>query len=602
MQFLAPPGRRLSVLAAVMVCGAGALLVLNSYHLLIFSLVGVWAVLGLSWNILGGYAGLVSFGQAAFFGGGAYAVAILFHDHGVSPWIGCIIGGVAGSALAVLVGTVTFRLKGHYFSLAMLAYPLALIPVFTWAGWTEVSLPLERTSPLAYMQFADARIMPAIVLALLGVCLLICLTIERTRLGLQLYAIRQNELAAQCAGISTLRTKLLASALSGAMAGLAGSLYATIVLVVTPGSVFGMLVSAQALIVTMFGGLGTAWGPLIGALILVPLAEFLNASIGARLPGVQGVVFGLAIMAVILFRPQGLFWAVRDHFAQRRPPPPALPAVAVTPMAVAPVAVTPMAVAAAAPHPEYREATGEPLLVVRGICVRFGGLHALSDVSLEVRRGEILGIIGPNGAGKTTLFNVLNGIARASAGSATLEGVEVLGQAPQRVNALGVARTFQTVRAFRRLTLVENVVVGAFGTNRTDRAALLVARAMVDRVGLSDRGLAIAAQLGNRELRLMELARALASNPKLVLMDECFAGLSSADVEVMIGQIRRLAADGVTIAIIEHTMGAMVRLADRFVVLDRGRNLAMGLPEVVVRDPDVVSAYLGKRWLAHAGA
>jgi ABC-type branched-subunit amino acid transport system ATPase component len=318
----------------------------------------------------------------------------------------------------------------------------------------------------------------------------------------------------------------------------------------------------------------------------VPLAELLNATLGARLPGVQGVVFGLAIMAVILLRPQGIFWAVRDHFVRGR---------------AAPV-LPPATEAAAVPHPDYHEAPGEPLLTVSGISVRFGGLQALSDVTLEVRRGEILGIIGPNGAGKTTLFNVLNGIVRATSGSAVLEGKELIGQAPQEVSALGVARTFQTVRAFPRLSLVENVVVGAFGANPDDEAALEVARAMVARVGLSERELVPAAQLTNRELRLMELARALASNPKLILMDECFAGLSSADVEAMMVQIRRLAAEGMTVVIIEHTMSAMVRLATRFVVLDRGRNLAAGVPAEVVRDPEVVSAYLGKRWVEHAGA
>ncbi len=587
MQFLAPPGRPLLALGVVMAAGVAAVFLLGSYHLLILSLTGVWAVLGLSWNILGGYAGLVSFGQAAFFGGGAYTVAILFHYLGVSPWIGCLLGGVVGCALAVLVGWITFRLRGHYFSLAMLAYPLALIPVFTWAGWTEVSLPLQRDAPLAYMQFADPRIMPLLVLALLGASLAVCLRIERTRLGLQLYAIRQNELAARCAGIETLRVKLVAIAIAGAMAGLAGGVYATIVLVVTPVSVFGMLVSAQALIVSMFGGLGTAWGPLIGAAILVPLAEALNASIGARLPGVQGVVFGLAIIAVILFRPQGIYWAVRDHFFRPAHSRRHWPAPATAPL----------------PRPDYHEVEGEPVLSVRGVSVRFGGLHALTDVSLDVRRGEILGIIGPNGAGKTTLFNVLNGLVRSSAsGSARLEGVELLGQPPERVSALGVARTFQTVRAFPRLTLVENVVVGAFAAERRDAAALAVAEAMVARVGLAGRGLVPAAQLTSRELRLMELARALAGGPKLILMDECFAGLSKADVDAMSAQIRRLAAEGMTIAIIEHTMGAMVRLADRFVVLDRGRTLASGAPEQVVRNPDVVSAYLGKRWVEHAGA
>jgi len=584
MVFLQPQLRNLVVLAVLMATCITAILTLSPYPLLVLSLVGIWAMLGLSWNILGGYGGLVSFGHAAFFGGGAFTVAILFHDYGVSPWIGCVLGAVVGGLLAVVIGAVTFRLKGHYFSLAMLAYPLALIPVFTWAGWSEVALPLQRTNPIAYMQFSDARIMPAITMVALLGCLFVCLFIERTRLGMQLYAIRQNELAAQCAGIATMRVKLVASLISGAMAGLAGALYAVVVLVVTPGSVFGMLVSSQALIVSMFGGLGTAWGPLIGALILVPMAEILNAGLGARLPGVQGVVFGLAIMAVILVRPQGLFWAVRDHVASRRPALPVMPSVALQAAPAAPA-----------------KPPGDVLLTVEGISVRFGGLHALSDVSLEVRRGEILGIIGPNGAGKTTLFNVLNGIVGTTSGAARLGDARLTGLSPQEVSALGVARTFQTVRAFPRLSLVENVLVGAFGAHRSDRAALEAAWVTVRRVGLQDRALVPASLLTSRELRLMELARALAGNPTLILMDESFAGLSTADVDGMIAQIRQLAAEGVTVAIIEHTMGAMVRLADRFVVLDGGRNLASGLPDQVVRDPRVISAYLGKRWVEHAG-
>ena len=585
MVFLQPQFRNLVVLTVLMAVCVAAILTLDPYPLLVLSLVGIWAMLGLSWNILGGYGGLVSFGHAAFFGGGAFTVAILFHDYGVSPWIGCVLGAVVGGLLAVVIGAVTFRLKGHYFSLAMLAYPLALIPVFTWAGWSEVALPLQRIDPIAYMQFSDARIMPAITMVALLGCLFVCLFIERTRLGMQLYAIRQNELAAQCAGIATMRVKLVASLISGAMAGLAGALYAVVVLVVTPGSVFGMLVSSQALIVSMFGGLGTAWGPLIGALILVPMAEILNAGLGARLPGVQGVVFGLAIMAVILVRPQGLFWAVRDHVASRRPALPVMPSVALQAAPAAPA-----------------KPPGDVLLTVEGISVRFGGLHALSDVSLEVRRGEILGIIGPNGAGKTTLFNVLNGIVGTTSGAARLGDARLTGLSPQEVSALGVARTFQTVRAFPRLSLVENVLVGAFGAHRSDRAALEAAWVTVRRVGLQDRALVPASLLTSRELRLMELARALAGNPTLILMDESFAGLSTADVDGMINQIRQLAAEGVTVAIIEHTMGAMVRLADRFVVLDGGRNLASGLPDQVVRDPRVISAYLGKRWVEHAGA
>jgi branched-chain amino acid transport system permease protein len=587
MQFLASPRRSLLILAAIMACGAVSTTMLGSYHLLTLSLVAVWAALGLSWNILGGYGGLISFGHAAFFGGGAYTVAILFHDYGVSPWIGCLLGGLVGSALAVVIGFITFRLRGHYFSLAMLAYPLALIPIFSWAGWAEVTLPLQRISPLAYMQFAEPRTLPLIALALASGCTAVCLWIERTRLGLKLYAIRQNELAAQCAGIATLNTKLAAIAISGAMAGLAGGLYSVIIPVVTPDSAFGMLVSAQALIVSMFGGIGTAWGPLIGALVLVPTAQALDATIGARLPGIQGVIFGIAIMAVVLWRPQGIYWALRDHLARRA--------------TTGPVQLPDPAVEAATPR-AFEEAEGEVVLQVRSITVQFGGVYALRGVTLDVRRGEILGIIGPNGAGKTTLFNVLNGILRSTSGSARLEGVELTRLRPQQISARGIARTFQTVRAFPRLTLVENVVAGAFGAYRDDRAALEAARVALAHVGMSERALVLASQLTNRELRLMELARALVSNPKLILMDECFAGLSSADVDMMMAQIRRLASDGMTIAIIEHTMRAMVSLADRFVVLDRGHVLASGTPDQVVREPAVVSAYLGKRWVEHAGA
>ncbi len=587
MTFLGPFRALAAVLAAVLLAGAAAILLTgNAYYLLILGLITVWAMLGLSWTILGGYGGLVSFGHAAFFGVGAFVVAIGARDYGLTPWIGLPLGGVTGAVLGVLIGAVTFRLKGHYFSLAMLAYPIALMPLFNWAGWTEVALPLQRTQPVAFMQFADPRVVPLIGLALLGGSMLLCLLIERSRLGLVLFAIRQDELAARASGIDVLRWKLKAIALSGGLAGLSGGLYAILVRVVTPDSAFGMLVSAQALIVSMFGGLGTAWGPLIGSVLLIPTAELLNATFGARLPGLEGVVFGLAIMLVILFRPQGVYWAVRDALVRPRQAASGLPA--------APPAVTAPAAASTG--------SGAVLLSVQRLSVTFGAVKALADVSLDVHGGEILGIIGPNGAGKTTLFNALNGIVRPASGRAVFEGRALAGLPPQEVCALGVGRTFQTVRAFPRLTLLENVVVGAFAAERSNTAALARARAAVARVGLADRALAPASTLTNRELRLMELARALAGGPRLVLMDESFAGLSSEDIEFMIPLLLRLRDGGLTIAIIEHTMQAMVRLADRFVVLDHGSSIATGCPQDVVRDRTVIAAYLGRRWVEHAEA
>ena len=212
----------------------------NSYYQLMLALVPIWAVMGLSWNVLSGYSGLVSFGHAVFFGLGAYTVTLLFKDVGVSPWIGIPIAAVVGSLAGLLIGVITFRLTGHYFALAMLAYPLAMLHVFQWAGLQEVSLPFERENPVSYMQLADQRWYAVIALALMIVAMLVSIAIERSRFGLSLLSIKQNELAAEAAGIDSVAWKLRAIAVSGAMAGGIGGLYAVVLLVVTPDTVFGL--------------------------------------------------------------------------------------------------------------------------------------------------------------------------------------------------------------------------------------------------------------------------------------------------------------------------------------------------------------------------
>src|SRR6202521_3336932 len=307
------------VLMAIVCIGLG-MFVTNSYYQLMLTLVPIWAVMGLSWNLLSGYTGLISFGHAAFFGLGAYTVTIALVQFDITPWIGIPLGMVVGTVAGIVIGYPTFRLRGHYFALSMLAYPMALLYVFVWLGYQEVPLPMKREAPGFYMQFADYRVYIALAVGLLVVSLLISLAVERSRFGMSLTAIKQNEPAAEAAGIDTLAWKMRAIMLSGAVAAAAGGLYAVVLLVVTPDSVFGMLTSAQALVVALFGGAGTLWGPLIGAAILIPLSETLKAQLGDVIPGIQGVVYGGAIILVVLLAPEGIFWRVRDRLYRARTP------------------------------------------------------------------------------------------------------------------------------------------------------------------------------------------------------------------------------------------------------------------------------------------
>ena len=573
---------------------AVSLSVTNSYYQLVMTLVPVWAIFGLSWNLLSGYTGLISFGHAAFFGLGAYTVALgqIYFD--LSPWVlipvAAFIGGVAG----LLIGFPTFRLQGHYFALAMLAYPLAILYVFEWLGLQELTLPIKRDNPIAYMQFGDHRVYTLLALAMMLGTILLTRAVERSRFGMALLAIKQNEAAAEAAGINTLAWKLRAITLSGAIAGAVGGFYAVVLLVVTPQSVFGMLVSAQALTVAMFGGVGTVWGPVIGSVILIPLGETLNAEAGSRFPGIQGVIFGLAIICVILLAPEGLFWKIRDLLRKRSAPPTAA-------TTAAPIPANDDAAATPAPaRPTRTRGTGDVVLEVRNLSRSFGGLKAVQDVSFKLRQNEILGIIGPNGAGKTTLFNLLNGFLRPGTGEILLDGREMSGRKPHELCEAGIGRTFQIMRPFLRMSISDNVVVGAYVRARTDAEARQLAADAIARVGLSGIADRIAGELTTKELRLMELARALAGQPRILLLDETLAGLGHDEANEVVAVIQRLARDGMTIAIIEHTMQAMVRLVDSFLVLDHGAVIVEGEPEAVTRDSRVIEAYLGKKWMAHA--
>jgi branched-chain amino acid transport system permease protein len=403
---------------------------------------------------------------------------------------------------------------------------------------------------------------------------------------MSLLAIKQDETAAEAAGIDTRQWKLLAIALSGAIAGAIGGFYAVVQLVVTPPSAFGMLVSAQALTMAMFGGVGTVWGPVIGAITLVPLSAWLDARFAEVLPGIQGVLYGSAIIAVVLLAPEGIFWRVRDLFQGGRREDSVR--IAESSVKVAPIG------------PGNDIDRSPTILQVTNLSKAFGGLKAVDNVSFHVNRGEILGLIGPNGAGKTTLFNLLNGFVPPDRGKISFNGATLVGRPPNRICRAGIGRTFQVVKPFRRMSILDNVVIGAYAHVADDGEARALAVQALKIVGLGQQAGHIAGKLSNEQLRLLELARALAGRPSLLLLDEIFAGLTRDEVQSLMIVIQQIAQLGITIVIIEHTMQAMVQLVDRFVVLDHGSVLAIGEPDAITRNPAVIEAYLGKKWAANA--
>jgi ABC-type branched-subunit amino acid transport system ATPase component/ABC-type branched-subunit amino acid transport system permease subunit len=541
-----------------------------------------WVALATSWSILSGYSGYFSFGHGAFFGAGMYTTATLAAA-GV-PFLPTLpLAGAASALFGMGIGAIVFRvrrLRGELFALLTLAvtFVLATIVLNTridgGPGVYLSAVPLPRLggSPTATLYLLGL----GIALVTVGTAY----AVHRARWGAGLFAIHDDEDVAEVLGVPTYRYKLLALGLSSGLAGVAGGLHAMFVTYVTVAETFSIVVPLYVVLMSVLGGARHWLGPAIGAALVTVL---MYAVTGGETAVAGRALVGLTLMVVILFLPEG----ITGLLTRRRP---------ATPAPAAPDAPAP---APTAGRGRSSRAGGSALLVCADVQKAFRGVHALRGVSLEVREGEILGLVGPNGSGKSTLINVVSGHHRADGGRIMLGGVGVAGLAAHRLARLGVSRTYQIPRPFAHLTVRDNVAVAAmFGRLARDRRqAAREADRWLEFTGLAGRSDALPAALNLHQRKFLELARALASEPRLVMLDEVLSGLTPSEMAGATRLVRDIRDGGATVVFVEHIMRAVMELADRVVVLDAGRLIASGAPHDVMQHPDVVQRYLGT---AHA--
>jgi branched-chain amino acid transport system permease protein len=622
-----------------------------------------WVVLATSWNILSGYAGYFSFGHGAFFGAGLYTTATLASKFDW-PFLWTLPAAAGVAALLGLgLGAVVFRVKrvrGELFALLTLAvtFVLATIVLNTridgGPGVYLNSVPVPALGPTQAGTFYLLALGAAVG------TLLIAWGIVRSKFGAGLFAIHDDEDAAEVLGVPTYGYKLAALAVSAGLAGVAGGIHALFISYVTASEVFSITVPLTVVLMSVLGGTRHWAGPAVGAVVITVLLYSFTAADYA----VAGkAMMGAVLIATILFMPDGillrvlrLFGYERRPAAPRRPrdaavsgahgatvPTPAAPAISEglpivgadtrDPVGVETASVPPPSVApAASPShaafqsqsqsqsqsqarsqapsqlqsqgpistaPPAAHRTSDVLLRAEGLSKSFKGVRALAGVDVEVRAGEILGLLGPNGSGKSTFINVVSGHYAASGGRVTFEGREIVGLPAHRIAQSGISRTYQIPRPFAHLSVLQNVAVAAMfgGATLSARAATDEARRWLQFTGLEDKASVRPDELNLHQRKFLELARALASRPRLVLLDEVLCGLTPSEIDGAVALIRRIRDQGATIVFVEHVMRAVMALTDRVVVFNHGQLLAEGAATDVMQRPEVMTAYLGR---AHA--
>ncbi|MDB5601496.1 MAG: transporter ATP-binding protein [Xanthobacteraceae bacterium] len=540
-----------------------------------------FTILATAWALFSGPTHYISLATAAFFGIGAYTTAVLGE---VLPWPLLMLSAAAiGIVIALFVGLSTLRLSGIYFVIFTFGLAELIRQLVT---YYEVNI---HRSVGRYIFTGSTQ--AGIYWQLLGLGVLLAIVgwlITHSRLGLALRVIGEDETVAKHVGIDTTKAKLALFAIASAFMAVTGAIMAPRWTYIDPAISFNPVISFEVVIMALFGGAGKLYGPLLGAVPLVLLFDFLTA----KFPNYFSIFLGLTFIVIVYFLPRGVVGLLEQSLARLR--------------------------SGAGPRPHYMSEGGEaligrlwsrpkrravlkaspdtvPAIEAKHLRKAFGGLVAVDDIGFTIKRGEILGLIGPNGSGKTTVLNLISGALKPDAGELILNGTPITHLPPHRIAQLGVARTFQLVRVLGSLTCVENVIAGlAFRAPPLwGEAAERAARTLLVRVGLGDKTDMPADQLTYIDQKRLELARALALEPDLLLLDEWLAGLNPSELQDGIALVKMLRDEGLTIVIVEHVMDAIRSLCDRCVVMNTGRKIAEGTPATVLADREVVRAYLG---------
>jgi branched-chain amino acid transport system permease protein len=552
--------------------------------------IGMYAMTALGLVLLTGVGGLTSFGQAAFVGIGAYSTAWLTLHMGLSPWLTLFIGLALTTVSALIVGTITLRMSGHYLPLATIAWGLSLYYLMgnlDALGKYDGLLGIQSLS-IGSFDIGQGRAFFVLTwLMLIGLCAALLHLLD-SRPGRAIRSLKGGTQMAEAMGINTFRYKVTIFVLAAMLASIAGWLMAHFQRTVNP-SAFGLKMGIEYLFMAVVGGVGHIWGALLGAGLIKLLDDQLQVLL-PKLIGTSGsyevIVFGVALVMLLKYLPDGLWSLVQKHVPKR-------------------ARAEDWAQAGALPV-RPRPAPGEVVLDVKAIRKQFGGLTAVNDISFQIRAGQIVGLIGPNGAGKSTTFNLVTGVLELTSGEVLYRGQRISGLMSREISRQGMARTFQHVKMIPDMTVLENVAMGAYARGRQGVFSAMVrgnraeeqrlfkeAQRQLERVGMGDSLHELAGNLAMGPQRLMEIARALCADPALLLLDEPAAGLRHLEKQALADVLRQLRSEGMSILLVEHDMDLVMQICDHLVVMEFGTLLTQGTPEHVQQDPQVRAAYLG---------